>query len=1057
MDAPVRIRLASAIRVDRAGRSLSGRELGSRKARTLLALLASERGRLVPADRISDVLWAEEPPADPAANVSTLVSRTRRLLGDGVLAGTGRAYGLLEHGGWSVDLDEAAALLDEAGTRLAAGEHALVVAGSRRALDLLGTQPALVDEPDADWVRGVRREAEGLRTHARHLLVSALTASQPGAAEEVARQAVLADPFDERAVRDLMRAAVAAGRPAAALTAYDALASRLRDELGTDPAAATAELHLAVLRESALPADPAPAPGRSTSPELVGRDRELHDLEAAWAAAGEGHGRLLLVEGEAGIGKTRLVDAVAALAERTGGRVLRSRCHPTERSLFLQPYVDALRPVLLDQREPVLAELVSGHEAVWTTLLPDLAEVLPAGPRESGTAAIRRRRAYDAVVAVVRRLAVRRPVLLAVDDLHDGGAASVDLLGYLAQRLAGARVLLLAAVRTEHQETVARLADRAERVRLGALRASAVDALASAAGLAAHGPAVMARTGGHPLSVVECLRALAAGDPGVPASLADAVSRRVAILPPGPRDAVEAASVLGQQVEPRRLADLAGTTELAAVRHCEELVQARLLVRSGAHYEFANDLVQECVLASLVPALAVAYHRRAADLTTDRPETMAEHAFAAGDRERAAQGWLLAGEAAMGRSAVEDAADLFGRGLDTTTDPVLRARLLLARAVAGEARTAYGPALADIEEALSLARATGNRRLEMDALRARGGDVPIGLHLPTTDVLGHLESALLIATELGARRAEADIGARLTILDVSRLRLTSALARAERMLARLGTCTRTSACPRSTGSRPRWPTSATWTGWVRWSTSSSRCCGGAARPGCCSGPSSRRRSCRRRQGPGTTPAPASTRRCGSTGAPGTPPTPGSSRRTRAGSTGSPATSTAPWCTAAVPSSSPPTPTTPGGTPPPAGCSPRRWWTRVARPRRRPRRGRGWPRRHPGRPRRGGCAAPHRWRPSPTPTWTGDSPASCSAVSSAHPGRPGWRAPTATCWWAGPHATGHARRGRRAARRAAAGDGDALELGAGPARRARPQMSSVSSRAACCAPPGGTGR
>ena len=786
MDAPVRIRLASAIRVDRAGRSLSGRELGSRKARTLLALLASERGRLVPADRISDVLWAEEPPADPAANVSTLVSRTRRLLGDGVLAGTGRAYGLLEHGGWSVDLDEAAALLDEAGTRLAAGEHALVAAGCRRALDLLGTQPALVDEPDADWVRGVRREAEGLRTHARHLLVSALTASQPGAAEEVARQAVLADPFDERAVRDLMRAAVAAGRPAAALTAYDALARRLRDELGTDPAAATAELHLAVLRESALPADPAPAPGRSTSPALVGRDRELHDLEAAWAAAGEGHGRLLLVEGEAGIGKTRLVDAVAALAERTGGRVLRSRCHPTERSLFLQPYVDALRPVLLDQREPVLAELVSGHEAVWTTLLPDLAEVLPDGPRESGTAAIRRRRAYDAGVAVVRRLAVRRPVLLAVDDLHDGGAASVDLLGYLAQRLAGAQVLLLAAVRTEHQETVARLADRAERVRLGALRASAVDALASAAGLAAHGPAVMARTGGHPLSVVECLRALAAGDPGVPASLADAVSRRVAILPPGPRDAVEAASVLGQRVEPRRLADLAGTTELAAVRHCEELVQARLLVRSGAHYEFANDLVQECVLASLVPALAVAYHRRAADLTTDRPETMAEHAFAAGDRERAAQGWLLAGEAAMGRSAVEDAADLFGRGLDTTTDPVLRARLLLARAVAGEARTAYGPALADIEEALSLARATGNRRLEMDALRARGGDVPIGLHLPTTDVLGHLESALLIATELGARRAEADIGARLTILDVSRLRLTSALTRAERMLARLG-------------------------------------------------------------------------------------------------------------------------------------------------------------------------------------------------------------------------------------------------------------------------------
>jgi tetratricopeptide (TPR) repeat protein len=662
------------------------------------------------------------------------------------------------------------------------------VAGSRRALDLLGTQPALVDEPDADWVRGVRREADGLRRHARHLLASALLASDPLAAEEVAQQAVLADPFDERAVRDLMRAAVAAARPAAALTAYDALARRLRHELGTDPAAATSELHLAVLRESALPADPGTVPSaRASAPVLVGRERELGDLERAWAAAGDGLGRLVLVEGEAGIGKTRLMDALADRAGRTGGLVLRSRCHPTERSLFLQPYVDALRPALLDQREPVLAELLSGHEAVWTTLLPELADVLPAAPSEAGTAAIRRRRAYDAVVAVVRRLAVRRPVLLEVDDLHDGGAASVDLLGYLAQRLAGTGVLLVGGVRTEQQETVARLADRAERVRLGNLPASAVDALASAAGLAVLGPAVMARTGGHPLSVVECLRALAAGDTGVPASLADAVASRVAGLAPEPRDAVEAASVLGQRVEPRRLADLAGTTELAAVRQCEELVRARLLVRSGAHYEFANDLVQECVLASLVPALAVAYHRRAADLTTDRPETMAEHAFAAGDLERAAQGWLLAGEAAMGRSAVEDATDLFGRGLDTTTDPVLRTRLLLARAAAGEARTTYAPALVDIEEALALARTTGDRRLEMDALRARGGDVPIGLHLPTADVTGHLESALLIASELGARRAEAGIGARLTILDVSRLRLASALTRAERMLARVGT------------------------------------------------------------------------------------------------------------------------------------------------------------------------------------------------------------------------------------------------------------------------------
>ena len=110
--------------------------------------------------------------------------------------------------------------------------------------------------------------------------------------------------------------------------------------------------------------------------------------------------------------------------------------------------------------------------------------------------------------------------------------------------------------------------------------------------------------------------------------------------------------------------------------------------------------------------------------------------------------------------------------------------MLLARALAHEASTAYAPALADIDEALALAQRSGDRRLEMAALRARGGDPPIGLRLPMVDVERDLEAGLRLATGLGDRVAEADFNGRLTIIGSSRLRLATALSRAELSLAR---------------------------------------------------------------------------------------------------------------------------------------------------------------------------------------------------------------------------------------------------------------------------------
>ncbi len=780
MSGRIRVQLCSELAVESDGRLRRGADLGSRKARTLLALLASGRGRLLEVDAIIEALWPEGAPRDPAANVATLVSRSRRLLGDGVLLTQGHGYGLAPT--CSVDVDEAAALLTQARERAATSEPALAAAAAQRALDLLG--PALVGEADGEWVRTLRREVDELRRTARHLLASALLHLDPARAMLVAVEALDDDPLDERALRDLMRALAGDGRPAAALAAYDEMAGRLREELGTDPGPRTAALHLSLLREEPLTSDDGATGQASPRPTSVGRDDELAVLDRAWSAATAGTCELVVVDGEPGIGKTHVLRAVAELAGATGGLVLSARCRPTERSLFLQPYVDALRPVLLNEGAASLRELLDGHAATWVNLVPELAELVEAGPRAGASPAMERRRSHDAVAAVLRRLARRQPVLVTLDDLQDGGAATVDLLGYLARRLGPARVLLVAAIRSDDIARVVDLADVATPVSLGPLAPSAVQALADSAGLSARAQEVLQRTAGHPLSVVECLRALGDGESGVPRTLAEAIALRAQRLDPQTRRVLELACVAGGRMDAPRLAHMGDLTELAAVGECEELVRVRLMNRVGAEYEVVNDLVQESVHDALAPALAAALHRRAADAFSDRPEAMAAHAYAAGELDRAAHGWWLAGREAMKRAAVDDAVDLFDRSLAAGGDASLRTRALLARARAYEAALRYPEAIADVDAALTLAHEVGDRRLEMAALRVGTGDIPVALGRPSDELVERLEEGLRVASGLGDRHSEGHFAGRLAAIAASDLRLGPGLETATRNLAR---------------------------------------------------------------------------------------------------------------------------------------------------------------------------------------------------------------------------------------------------------------------------------
>lgn len=225
---------------------LPAAEVGSRKARTLLALLAVHRGS-VPGNRIAPAVWDDAPPRY-AANLATLVSRLRSTLGPTSIVGGRAGYRLGDE--TEVDLFQAADLIDQAQERTIR-DPAKALEAARQAIRLLDHGDVLAEYPEARWAEPARTLHGQLLRRARHAVAdAALRVGAIRTAAEAAEAAVTTDAFDETACRMLMRAHRAAGEPARALLAYQSLRVNLAKELGIDPAPATRDLHLAILQDT---------------------------------------------------------------------------------------------------------------------------------------------------------------------------------------------------------------------------------------------------------------------------------------------------------------------------------------------------------------------------------------------------------------------------------------------------------------------------------------------------------------------------------------------------------------------------------------------------------------------------------------------------------------------------------------------------------------------------------------------------------------------------------------------------------------------------------------
>lgn len=455
----------------------------------------------------------------------------------------------------------------------------------------------------------------------------------------------------------------------------------------------------------------------------MGRARELGVLEAGLEDALSGRGGLVLIGGEAGIGKSRLADELSGKARTRGARVLWGRCWEAGGAPAYWPWVQAIRGYVRDvDREALIADLGSGSADV-AQLIPELHEILPEMPAPAPTDPEGARfRLFDATTTFLRQAARAVPLVLVLDDLHAADAPSLLLLQFVAAELGDARILVLGAYREDGLEPEGQLASTLAEVarhrttrllRLSGLDEaeiarfieSAVDAPARASLV----EAILEDTDGNPLFVGEAIRLLVAGGEvdraadmialrlAVPPRLREVIGRRLGLLSDACRGVLTVASVLGREFRLDGLAGATGLTADALLKAMDEAVAARVVTDvpgSLGTLRFSHALVRDVLYESLPPQRRVQLHGEigevleelyADDLEAHLTE-LAHHfceAARGGVVDRAVEYTRRAGERAATLLAYEEGVRLFRLSLQVleSKEPVeagTRCRLLLA-------------------------------------------------------------------------------------------------------------------------------------------------------------------------------------------------------------------------------------------------------------------------------------------------------------------------------------------------------------------------------------------
>jgi DNA-binding SARP family transcriptional activator len=680
-----------------------------RKAQALLAYLALDPSSTQSRAKLAALLWSEASDQDARNNLRQVLFRTRHALG--------RASRVLSIEGDVVGLDLAAVDSDVATLRR------LVADGGDQALRAAASlyRGALLDGCDVaepvfeEWLTNQREQIHALAMTALGDLLQREERKQALEGVVAAGLRLLElDALQEGAHRALMRAYVGLGRRAAALRQYQVCVDILHRELQAEPEPETTALYLELLRQpppSPQPSGPRLASRRmspaAAAPRLLtGRGTELETLTRALDDALAGCGRIVAVLGEAGIGKSLLIEEALAVAVARGYVVLQARAYETEQGLAFGLWVSALRSAGLIEN-PALIEALG---AEWRDALNPLFRELPGRRRRGAVETENQLRLFEALARLVTTIAAAQPVVVVLEDLQWADATSLSLLAFIGRRL-GARICIFGSARLEDTERGGPLATVLSELRsdgrllemtLAPLsRAETLELITSLTPRTRDRlPQELANriwhmSEGNPFVITEAMR-VAVRDrwPEVPADLTlpervrQLILDRIDRLGSTARRLASAAAVVGGAFEYSLVRRAAGVADGEAAEGVEELLRRRVFRQIEEHFDFAHDRIREAVLGTLIGpqrrrlhvAVAAAIEETRAQDLDDHQATLAAHYEHGEDWLRAVDCLRQASMVTASRGAFREAAEMLERAL-TLTARLPRTQEALGRAV----------------------------------------------------------------------------------------------------------------------------------------------------------------------------------------------------------------------------------------------------------------------------------------------------------------------------------------------------------------------------------------